>query len=89
MIVGSFAPSAGCRHVFGSVAEFAMSSSYAFHVLPAAVSWSPIVFTVFGYTQPLPSACPNAPVPVDTNGAYVVQSVWVEMFGDCPLICAM
>ena len=66
-IVESTAPIAGCRHVFGCVAEFPMSSWYAFHVLPAAWSWSPIVFTDFGYTQPCPSAWPYAPVPVDTK----------------------
>ena len=67
MSVVSTAPIAGAGTSSAAVAEFAMSSWYAFHVLPAAVSWSPIVFTDVGNTQPCPSAWSYAPVPVDTK----------------------
>ena len=67
MSVGSVAPIARvpARLRFGRRVRDVLL--YAFHVLPAAVSWSAIVFTDFGYTQPWPSACPYAPVPVDTK----------------------
>src|SRR2546426_8211961 len=75
--VGSPAPIAGCRHVFGSPAALPMSSWYAFHVRPWASSWLAIVRTDFGYAQPWPSAWPYAPVPVETNSVNVGQSACV------------
>src|SRR5690349_18600567 len=85
--VVSGAPIAGCRHVAGSTgALLPMSSLYERHVLPAPVSWSEIVFTFVGYTQPLPSSWPKSPVPVDWKSENVEQSAWVSEFGACPLI---
>ncbi len=48
-----------------------------------------MVTTDDGYTQPSPSACSNAPVPVRTNSVNTGQSAWVCSLGPCPLICAM
>jgi hypothetical protein len=80
---------AGCRHVFGSLGLLPMSSSYVRHVLPAAVSWSEMVFTFDGYTHPLPSSWLLSPVPVETKSENVGQSACVFGFGAWPLISAM
>src|SRR3954468_23897250 len=48
--------SGGWRRVFGSVEEEAMSSAYCFHLRLFASSWSPIVGTEEGKTQPCPMA---------------------------------
>src|SRR6478752_1573984 len=89
--VVSGAPIAGCRHVAGSAgALLPMSSLYERHVLPTrgSVSWSEIVFTLVGYTQPWPSSWPKSPWPVDVKSEYVLQSACVSEFGAWPLISA-
>jgi hypothetical protein len=46
-----------------------------FHVLPAPSSWSAMVLTAGGYTQPIPSAWPSSPI-VPGTISFVAEARW-------------
>jgi hypothetical protein len=62
---------------------------YARHVAPDAVTWSPSVIAVFGYTQPLPAMSPAlSGLALPGKSPYTLQFPRVSAFGAWPLTIA-
>src|SRR5437660_451900 len=61
-------------------AELSLSASSK-----ATVSWSPIVLTAAGYTEPWPTATPSEPTVPGVMFTNAGESAWVNVFGGCPL----